>query len=147
LDGRDYFVSLTVNERSAADFLAQSLVGPFKGLGSSFTPGESWSYDDGVLRWSFVTERESLDFYAAVCFVAQAETRSAAVPGPLLTLDDVAHRLQLHRDTVRDLVTRGALPVTRVGTGRGRLRVTPEALAEYIAAGEARGTPPKRNRA
>lgn len=49
----------------------------------------------------------------------------------LLTLAQVAERLQVSMSTVRRLVDRGALKTVRIGRN---IRVRPEDLAKYIAA-------------
>lgn len=53
----------------------------------------------------------------------------------LLTLDDVAERLQVSRDWAGRLVSRGDIAATRVG--KRRVRVSEESLAAFIAANTA----------
>lgn len=54
----------------------------------------------------------------------------------LLRLEDVADRLGVSRDSVERLIASGALPAVdmRAGGNRPRLRVTEDALAEFIKA-------------
>jgi excisionase family DNA binding protein len=58
----------------------------------------------------------------------------AAAP-QLLKPSEVAHRLQVSRPTVYDIVAAGHLDVVPVGTGsRPGIRIPEDSLAKYIAA-------------
>lgn len=50
---------------------------------------------------------------------------------PLLTVKDVSVALRVSRSTIRRAIAAGAFPVVRLGRS---VRVTPDALAAYIAA-------------
>lgn len=50
--------------------------------------------------------------------------------GELLTVDEVAAVLRMHRDTVVRLITSGSLPAYRVG--QRRWRIERDALAKYL---------------
>lgn len=50
----------------------------------------------------------------------------------LWTVDEAAHYLKYHAETVRRLARLGRIPVLRVG---GRWRFRPERLAEWVDAG------------
>lgn len=67
------------------------------------------------------------------------------LPPTLLTLRQVARVLGTTEGGVRALVVRGDLPAIRVGA---RLRITPEALEKWIAAGGSPARPrrPRRKR-
>jgi excisionase family DNA binding protein len=53
--------------------------------------------------------------------------------GPLLSVKDVAVRLNVSSSTVYDLVAVGELPCFRIGArGRGVLRFTEEMVAKYL---------------
>lgn len=51
----------------------------------------------------------------------------------VLTLDQVAARLQVSRRTVNRLVREGRIRPIRVGTGHGRPRVSESELRAYLA--------------
>lgn len=50
----------------------------------------------------------------------------------LLTIKDVAERLNISERTAYRLIEEGDIPCKRVGTGRGTIRVRPAALEAYI---------------
>jgi len=45
----------------------------------------------------------------------QAQTATATPGGDLLTLDELAHKLKMHPDTVRGLKRRGVIPALVIG--------------------------------
>ncbi len=51
----------------------------------------------------------------------------------LLTVKDVAERLNVSPSLVYQLVESGKLPVHRIGTGRGTIRVSQSDLESYLA--------------
>lgn len=61
----------------------------------------------------------------------------------LLTAAALAQRLGVSTDYAYRLMGSGEIAVTRIGNGRGRVRVTESALADYIAS---RTSPPRRSR-
>lgn len=56
----------------------------------------------------------------------------------VLTLDQVADRLQVSRTTVDRIVKEGRLATIRVGSGRGHPRVTERGLMAYLGSLEGR---------
>ena len=64
-----------------------------------------------------------------------------AAPGQLLTVGQVAFRLQLHESTVIKLITTGSISALCVRTGKRKktFRVREEALERWIAAKEREG--------
>jgi excisionase family DNA binding protein len=60
-------------------------------------------------------------------------------PPKLLTIKQVAKRLNVSVDTVRNLDRCGKLPASRIGEGRGTLRFDPELVEQYER--EAAGNP------
>ncbi len=53
---------------------------------------------------------------------------------PLLTVGEVAERLNASRSFVYQLVESGRLVAHRIGTGRGAIRVSEEDLASFLEA-------------
>lgn len=51
----------------------------------------------------------------------------------LFTVKEVASRLKMSESLVYQLVEQGRLACHRVGQGRGRIRISEEDLAEYLA--------------
>jgi excisionase family DNA binding protein len=51
---------------------------------------------------------------------------------PLLTIRQVAELLRLSESTVRTMVERRIIPVYRVGTGRGSIRISRDDLRVYL---------------
>lgn len=60
---------------------------------------------------------------------------------PLMTIKDLAARLNVPESWVRDKVTAEQIPFTRIGR---HVRFTEQHLAEIVAEGERRPTPPRR---
>jgi excisionase family DNA binding protein len=60
----------------------------------------------------------------------------------LLTIPDVARMLSLGVSTVRRMVATGEIDAIRIGPADGRIRVTREAVAEYLARKSARPAQP-----
>ncbi len=58
----------------------------------------------------------------------------------MLTVKQVAARLQISLSSVYELIARGQLPAFRLGPRRGAIRVRPEDLASYLAATSITGT-------
>lgn len=52
----------------------------------------------------------------------------------MLTVRDVATRLNLSRQCVYSLIRGGKLKAYRIGTGRGAIRVSEEDLSRFLAA-------------
>jgi excisionase family DNA binding protein len=68
--------------------------------------------------------------------VQRTSTLPASVPGAYLRVVQVAAQLNVHRTTVYRAIESGDLAAVRLGQGRGGLRVSPEALAAYLAGAE-----------
>jgi len=60
----------------------------------------------------------------------------------VLTVRQVAERLHVSQGTVYGLIAQGRLRAFRIGTGRGTLRVSEEALADFLQAVETSGGQP-----
>ena len=69
-------------------------------------------------------------------------------PMPMLTVNQVAKRLQVDAEVVRGWCRSGALRCVNVGRGKlkPRYRVTPEALEEFVRARTIGPPPPKPRR-
>lgn len=63
-------------------------------------------------------------------------------PG-VYTIDEIAARLKVHRDTVRAEIRRGRLKAARVGN---RPRITEKQLADYLALAPGDEVTPRRRR-
>jgi excisionase family DNA binding protein len=62
---------------------------------------------------------------------------NAMVSQELLTVRDVAERLNVSVDTVRRYVRRGDLPIVRLGSGPAApIRIRPDAVTRFIRNGE-----------
>jgi len=59
-----------------------------------------------------------------------------------VTVKQAATRLEVSQATVYALVAAGKLRCSRVGLGRGVIRISDEQLAEYLCAAEPRTGPP-----
>jgi excisionase family DNA binding protein len=55
----------------------------------------------------------------------------------LLTIDQVAEYLNVHRDTVYNLVRSGRLPAMQLGGRKASWRITEEDLLEFVASAKA----------
>lgn len=56
-------------------------------------------------------------------------------PAPeMVRVRDVAKRMDVHRSTIYRAIEAGHLVALRVGSGRGALRITTEALDAYLGA-------------
>lgn len=64
-------------------------------------------------------------------------------PEPLLTVAEVAERLNLSTTAVYDLCNAGLLPCYRLGTGKKKppIRIRPEALEEYLRSCQVKPAP------
>lgn len=65
---------------------------------------------------------------AAVLTLAEVLDREHEAP---LTVTDAAKRLKMSPDTVYGLCESGKLPHSRIGNGRGRIRITQDDLAAF----------------
>jgi excisionase family DNA binding protein len=65
---------------------------------------------------------------AVFCFEAPNLMETKPIPDELLTVNEVAARLRVHRQTVYKAIWRGKLPVVRFGRA---MRVSESALAEF----------------
>ena len=65
----------------------------------------------------------------------------------MLTVDQAAERLNVSVKTVRNLIRSGKLGHYRIGTGRGVIRISEEALDQHLAECEVKenhSAPPRR---
>jgi len=66
--------------------------------------------------------------------------RSATIRGmpdeELLTVDEVAHRLKLHRETVRRWIRAGRLKAISLGSDRAGLRIRASEVQRLLEAGD-----------
>jgi excisionase family DNA binding protein len=60
----------------------------------------------------------------------------------ILRVRDVAGQLEVSTSTVYALIAAGKLRCSRIGLGRGVIRISEEQLAEYLRAAEPRVAPP-----
>lgn len=61
--------------------------------------------------------------------------------GSMLTVKQVAERLQISAQSVYALVQRGDIVVHRIGCGRGSIRISEEDLASFVEATRSRSVP------
>lgn len=80
---------------------------------------------------------------AATLVLAQAvASEPPSEPGGMFDVRQAARRLRVSDTTIRGLVRSGQLPVTRIGTGRGVLRFSPDDVIA-LAKGRAEKTLPR----
>lgn len=59
--------------------------------------------------------------------------RGARVPGKMLTINDVAERMQVHRTTVENWTKRGQLPHVKLGAHRNApIRIDEDDLDKFL---------------
>lgn len=63
-----------------------------------------------------------------------------------MDVKEAAARLEVSSATVYALVAAGKLRAYRIGLGKGRIRISEEHIAEYLAGAERKVTPPPPSR-
>lgn len=72
--------------------------------------------------------------YAVATVLLMSHLRLVSRPPPLLSTDEVAHRLSVSRKTVYRLIHAGSLPAVKTSdTGRAHLKVDEQDLEAWIA--------------
>jgi len=63
----------------------------------------------------------------------------------LMSVDEAATFLHVHRSTINRMIARREVDVVRIGSGRGRVRLTKRALLDHLNRNLTKAEKPKRS--